>query len=425
MTTSADPIIEPLQALAVPLADLSPDPANARTHDRANLDAIKGSLRAYGQRKPVVVNRRTGLIEAGNGTLAAARELGWSHLAVVSVDDDPNTAAGYSIADNRTAELAGWDTDALDNLLREVQTGDDDLAAMLDDLAAEYELASAAPPVPGGGGDEFDATPEETGPTRTKPGELWVIGGKHRLLVGDCTITENIARLMGREKAVLCNTDPPYGVAYSDAVRLAAERASGRPQRERRWVDGAIENDVPDGPKLQAFLESYIRVALPYLADNAAWYMWHPMLTQGAFFAAAAAADILIHRQIIWVKPGLLFGFGDYHWKHELCFYGWRRGYRPEFYGQRNQTTVWECGQDSPAKDREHPTQKPLELFARPIANHTAPEQVVYEPFGGSGSQFIAAHRLGRRCYGCEIEPRYADVILKRAEAEGLTVERE
>ena len=133
-------IAEQLRPLAVPCSDLLLDPANARRHPEPNLEAIKGSLRVYGQRKPVVVNRRTGTIEAGNGTLQAALALGWSHLAVVYVDDDPTTAAGFSIADNRTAELAEWDREALDKLLREIKTNDPLLDQMLADMGTSLSL---------------------------------------------------------------------------------------------------------------------------------------------------------------------------------------------------------------------------------------------------------------------------------------------
>ena len=137
------------------------------------------------------------------------------------------------------------------------------------------------------------------------------------------------------------------------------------------------------------------------------------MLTQGTFFAAAAAADILVNRQIIWVKPAFVFGRGDYHWKHELCFYGWVRGDKPPFYGERNQHTIWEIGREN---DGIHPTQKPVEIFEIPICNHTLRGEICYEPFAGSGSQVIACEKLNRKCYGMEIDEHYCDVIVQRWE---------
>ena len=138
-------IAEPLRSLAVPCDSLVLDPANTRKHGETNLDAIKGSLATYGQRKPVVARGDTRTVIAGNGTLQAARDLGWNHLAVVFTDDDPLTAAGFSIADNRTAELAEWDAEALDRLLSEIRVEDEHLQRMFDDLAeAERALATDA-----------------------------------------------------------------------------------------------------------------------------------------------------------------------------------------------------------------------------------------------------------------------------------------
>lgn len=120
-------IAEPLRALATPMASLAPDPANARLHPERNLTAVEASLRVYGQRKPIVVRKAGMVVTAGNGTLEAAKRLGWTHLAAVVVDDDPITATGYAIADNRTAELATWDEVALLKLLQELEAEDIDL----------------------------------------------------------------------------------------------------------------------------------------------------------------------------------------------------------------------------------------------------------------------------------------------------------
>lgn len=166
-------IVESLQQLAVPINDLIVDPANAMGHSKENLDAIRGSLRVYGQRKPIVVNRRNNVVEAGNGTLTAARSLGWQRIAVVFVDDDPAVAAGFAIADNRTAQLAEWDEEALDKLLREVETGDEDLQEMLAKLAKEEDLPCFKEKTPEIVEDEVPEPPAEP---ITKPGDLWLLG---------------------------------------------------------------------------------------------------------------------------------------------------------------------------------------------------------------------------------------------------------
>jgi DNA modification methylase len=261
-----------------------------------------------------------------------------------------------------------------------------------------------------------DEVPEPPKKAITKLGDLWELGD-HRLLCGDCTEGKAVEILMDGEKAALMNTDPPYGIDYGDIANSRLRAADVRKGGAGKDYDSKpyeeITNDDLDGEALQAFLENSIRVVLPYLIECPAFYLWHPMLTQGTFFAAAAAADILIHRQIIWVKPSLIMGRGDYHWRHELCFYGWIRGRRCAWYAGRDQDTIW-------AVDREldgvHPTQKPIELFVRPMLNNTQEGDICYEPFSGSGSQFIAAEKLNRRCYGIEIEPRYVDVAVERWE---------
>lgn len=403
------------------LSDLVPDPRNARLHDEVNLGLIASSLADVGAARSIVIdeNRR---ILAGNGTVAAALRSGRTRVRVVAADGDEIIAverrdlteaqkARLALYDNQTAELATWDAGVLaamrDEGLTEGIFDEADLDAIL--------TASEPQPTAGAGGDDYDVTPAE-GPTRSQPGDLWSLGG-HRLLCGDSTKPEDVERLMGDERAVLMNTDPPYGVDYS-AVKDGIPHAGFRNQIER-W--GHVENDgLTNGPDLQAFLESAIRAAVPYLTDTCAFYLWHPMLTQGTFFAAAAAAaaaDILIHRQIVWVKPHLvLTRSGMYHWRHELCFYGWVRGHMPPWYGDKAQTSVWEAGYDAGAN--QHPTQKPIALFESPMLNHSRSGEIVYEPFAGSGSQVIAAERLGRRCFAIEVSPRWCDVVISRWEAE-------
>jgi len=259
-----------------------------------------------------------------------------------------------------------------------------------------------------------DDVPEPPKTAITKPGDLWLLG-EHRLLCGDATKAEDVERLMNGGRAGLMNTDPPYGIGYDNK---AIHPNSGP-------VAGTIANDDLTDRKLQDFLEQVFKVATAkVLQDNAAWYLWHAHLTQGFFAAAAAAAaaDVILHRQIIWVKPILVFGRGQYHQRHEPCFMGWVRGNSPPDYGlgngERTQTTVWEIASVTQAERKEfdHSTPKPVELFAIPIVKHLKKAELCYEPFAGSGPQFIAAEKLNRKCYGLEIEPKYCDVIVERWE---------
>jgi len=373
------------------------DPANARKHGEKNLDAIKSSLQRFGQQKPIVVDAN-GVVRAGNGTLAAAKALGWKEIAIVRSPLSGSEATAYAIADNRTSELAEWDDDVLSQTLAALQIEDEELALASGFDAKEIDALLAPDEV------TEDEVPEPPVDPITKKGDLWILGD-HRLLCGDSTKSEDVERLMNGEKASLLQTDPPYGIAYVAGAKSKGQAIS----------HDDIANDELDGEKLQKFLEETIKAVLPHLIDKCAFYLWHPMLTQGTFFAAAAAAaaDILIHRQIIWCKPSLVFGRGDYHWQHELCFYGWRKGFRPNFYGERNQTTLWHVGRET---SKEHPTAKPVALWEAPFRNHTRTGDIVYEPFSGSGSQLIAAEQLGRKCYGMEISPQYCDVIVKRWE---------
>jgi ParB-like chromosome segregation protein Spo0J len=162
-------IAESLRSLAVPIDSIDMDPANARKHPTENIEAIRASLRVYGQRKPIVVNRRTRTVEAGNGTLAAGRMLGWKYIAAVFVDDDSMTAAEFAIADNRTAELAEWDQAALEATLRSLVVDDAELKKMLDDMAEDVLVPAPVEIIE-------DEVPEPPAVPVTKPGDLWILG---------------------------------------------------------------------------------------------------------------------------------------------------------------------------------------------------------------------------------------------------------
>ena len=385
----------------VKLDALIPYARNSRTHSEAQVAQIAASIKEFGFTNPVLIDE-TGSIIAGHGRVMAARKLAITDVPSIRLTHLTEAQKkAYVIADNKLALNAGWDDEMLAVELTDLKDMGFDLD--LTGFSTDEIEALLAPTGTEGLTDE-DAVPEVPEAPVTVLGDVWILG-KHRVMCGDSTSIDAVEKLMDGQKAALMQTDPPYGIAY---VKNAKSKGQGK-----QHVD--IENDDLDGEKLQEFLEEVIRSALPSLNDDAAYYLWHPMLTQGTFFAAAAAAaaaaDILIHRQIIWCKPSLVFGRGDYHWQHELCFYGWRRGNKPPFYGPRNQTTLWKIGRET---NKSHPTAKPVELWNAPIENHTKPGMVLYEPFSGSGSQIIAAEKLGRKCYAMELSPQYVDLTVQR-----------
>jgi len=393
------------------IAQLVPYARNPRLHTPEQIGQIAASMREFGQAQLVVIDP-TGEIIAGHGRVLAAERLGWSHVKVgVAVGWSEEQKQAYRIADNQLGLTSTWDMGLLGTELHDLKVEDYDLSLLGFDAPQLYELMADAPVA----GADPESTPELPKEPIVKRGELWLLGG-HRILCGDATSQDDVARLMDGNLAVLMNTDPPYGVNYGDIAnsrsRAASKKKGGNGKDYGTHRDMEMENDDLDGAALQSFLEQMIKTAIPHLIERPAFYLWHPMLTQGAFFAAAAAAaDILIHRQIIWVKPSLIMGRGDYHWRHELCYYGWVRGKHCKWLSGRDQDTVWQVGREN---DHIHPTQKPTELFVRPINNHTLAGEFVYEPFAGSGSQIIAAEMTARRCMAMEIEAKYVEVCIER-----------
>lgn len=385
---------------------------NTREHNEANMIAIKESLIRFGQVEPLVVRAGVNVVIGGNGRLAAMRELGWEECDITEVEVTDEEAVALGLALNRTGELAGWNEGKLMEALEKIQGTDIFTVSGFSDedmneLVARMEARMK-------GKNEDPGAGEVRAEAVSRRGDIWIMG-KHRLMCGDSTEGGDVALLMNGERAGLMATDPPYGIKYEN---------ESRPNTAKSAATERIANDDLKDELLQSFLERAFGAAKDCaLSSNAAWYLWHAYLTQGYFAAAAAAAaDLLIHRQIIWVKPKMLLTRGQYHWKHEPCFMGWIRGNEPPDYGlgngERTQTTVWEVDSVDRKERKEwnHSTPKPTELFEIPIVKHLKNGEICYEPFAGTGPQVIAAEKLGRRCYAMEIMPQFVDVIIRRWE---------
>lgn len=407
-------IAERLRPFAVPLGDLTPDPANARKHGARSLEAIAASLKRFGQQKPAVYDE-SGVLVAGNGMLAAAKALGWSHLAAVKSGLAGVERAAYGIADNRTAELSEWDDEALSELISAMPADAvEAMGFMLDELV---ELGLVAEPEL-----EDDEVPGPVAPAVARMGDLWRLGD-HRLLCGDSTKVEDIARVMDGDKADLVATDPPYVVGYTGE----------RPGKGKDWSATYREIDIVDA---EAFYRSVFVGILSVLGDHAAIYCWHAHMRVGLIQRLWGELGILDHQQIVWIKPTPVLGRAFWHFQHEPCIMGWRKGSKPGHDGRHHISSVWvtaaggrmlDTGEsdvwlaDWEGKARvvgnEHPTQKPIEIFARPMRKHTRAGAIVFEPFSGSGTQLVAAEKLGRRCRAIELQPVFVDVAIRRWQA--------
>lgn len=403
-------IVDDLVPLAVPPADLELLPGNPR---RGEVAAVKASYVHFGQRKPIVARRSDRTVIAGNHQLMAVRELGWDAIAVVWVEDDDATAEAFALTDNRTGELGTYNRPDLSAMMTRVAE-----AGLLEvtgwareDLA---ELMTSLRPPPTTDPDELPAAPKQV---ISAPGDLWELG-PHRLGVGDSTVGADVARLLGDEVPVLLVTDPPYGVSLDASWRTKAGL-------QRRGQTDRLEGDdrVDWG---EAYALSGADVA----------FVWHAGLLGPAVAESLERVGYELRSQIVWVKPVFVIGRGHYHGKHEscwhavkpggrhddaaYCWYAVRDGASGHWTGDRTQSTVWEApaprqiASGSAEHREDHPTQKPVSLFQRPIRNHSRGGELIYDAFAGSGTALIAAHMEGRRAAVMEKSPTYADLICRR-----------
>ncbi len=369
-----------------PRKDLKPgDPA---------YEKIKRSLHDFGYVDPVVWNEVTGNIVGGHQRYKVLVAEGATEIECVVVHiESLQDEKALNIALNKA--VGEWEPVALADLLADLQAAGYDLgatgfdAAEVDDLFSRVYDAEVQE-------DDCDISPENVHPF-VQPGDVWTLG-RHRMVCGDATNGADVAMLMDGCKASLVVTDPPYNVAY--------ESPGGK----------TIQNDSMAEGKFYDFLLSAFKNMAAHLAEGGSAYIFHADTEGINFRRAFKEAGFHISGVCIWVKDAFVLGRSPYQWQHEPVLYGWLPNGTHKWYSDRKQSTVWNF--DKPKRSDQHPTMKPVALLAYPIKNSSAPNGVVMDLFGGSGSTLMACEQTDRICRIMELDPVYASVIVIRYKAE-------
>lgn len=384
-----------------PIEKVKPYDKNPRNNDDA-VEATANSIKEFGWQQPIVVDK-DGVIVVGHTRLKAAKKLKLKQVPVTVAENlTDEQVKAYRLADNKTGELADWDFSLLDDELAGIEDfdmsefgfSDAELSAAMDDIDGEVQ------------DDGFDEEPPEY-PT-SKLGDIYQLG-RHRLMVGDSTDAESVKTLMGEQQADLLITDPPYNVALGMGGSVDEAR-----KRHRRTDGLVIQNDKMDDDDFRKFIAAMMAAAKANMKPGAAFYVWYASNFSYELFGAAKDVEWQVREVLVWNKSVITLGRQDYQWKHELCLYGWNDGGSHSWYSDRKQSTVLDF--DKPTVSKLHPTMKPVELFDYQIKNSSKKGDNVLDLFGGSGTTMIACEQNNRNAYLMELDPRYADVIIKRWE---------
>ena len=406
---------KPLSIEYQPVEALKPHSRNARTHSPKQIAQIAASIETFGFNNPVLVDK-TGTIIAGHGRVAAAKQLGMTSVPCVQIEhlSDAQIRA-YVIADNRLAELAGWDTDILAIELQglsdlELDFGVTVTGWSMPEIDVLIEGLEAKPKKT----DPADAVPEVAGPVVTRAGDIWQIG-PHRVICGDATDASTYARLLEGELARMVFTDPPYNVPIDGHVSgLGVIR-----HREFAMASGEMSR-----AEFTRFLATVFGLLAANAVDGALHYVCMDWRHMGEVLDAAKSSYSELKNLCVWAKTN--GGMGSlYRSQHELVFV-LKSGEGPHINNVelgrhgRYRTNVWtHAGANAFGATRDddlsmHPTVKPVALVMDAILDAATRKDIVLDAFAGSGTTLVAAHKTRRRGYGIELDPLYCDVIVRR-----------
>ena len=400
----------------------------------AEYEKIKRSILEFGYVDPIIVNSDRTII-GGHQRTTVLKDLGYEEVDVVFVEVDKVKEKALNIALNKIS--GEWQMDKLKDLLLELEnqidlgvTGFDDeefkeLLAKMDSTTAEE--------------DDFDVEEayEAIEEPKAKRGDIYTLGN-HRLMCGDSTDPNDVFFLMHGKQADLIVTDPPYNVNYENKIDYH------KSFKNENRKNNEIMNDHMESSKFYDFLLAMYTLAYEHIKPGGVVYVFHSDVERISFQSAFLNAGFKFSENLIWVKNSFNLSRHDYHWRHEPILYGWKEGTGHFFVDDRTQSTIFDETQNieklkkeelvellskfleqtqttilyenKPVKSDLHPTMKPVALIGRLIKNSSLRDQLVYEPFGGSGSTLIAADQLDRTCYCMELDPRYVDVIIERWE---------
>lgn len=371
-----------LNLVQMKISDLVMYENNPRKNDNA-VDAVANSIRSFGFKVPIIIDKNNVVI-CGHTRVKASKKLGMDEVPCVIADDlNEEQVKAFRLADNKVSELAEWD---LDKLAEELQFIDMDMLQFgFEDLEESMERDVLE--------DEFNENEELPTNPYAKKGDIFVLG-KHRLMCGDSTLVEDVAKLCDGKVADMIFTDPPYNVDYEGGTGMK------------------IQNDKQKDADFFEFLTKAFNNMAANVKNGGSIYCCHADTEGINFRTAFKSAGFKLAECLIWVKNSLVLGRQDYHWRHEPILYGWKEGASHYFVDDRTQDTVWEY--NKPKNNDLHPTMKPLELVGKAIKNSSKKGERVLDLFGGSGSTLIASEQIDRCALLMELDEKYVDVIVKR-----------
>ena len=381
----------------LPIDEVRPYGKNPRKNENA-VKYVKASIEKFGFKVPIVIDKNR-VIVCGHTRLLAAKSLGMTEVPCIYADDltDAQIKA-FRLADNKVGEFAEWDDALLGDELADIGADCD-----IDMSEFGFDLLDEEP-------EEIveDEIPEEFEPV-CKRGDIWQLG-EHRLMCGDSTIADDVAKLMDGELADVVFTDPPYGVSYADKNEFLNSLGTGHRLTKR------IENDSHKPEEMYGFWCKAFKNLYDFSKDCMAYYVTAP---QGGdlllLLQSLRDSGFMLKHQLIWNKNNHVLGRCDYNYKHEPIIYGWKIDKTHHFYGKSKfKTSVWDI--PKPLKSDLHPTMKPVELVTSCLLDVSKKGQVVLDLFGGSGTTLIAAEETERHARLMEYDPHYCDVIIARWE---------